>query len=169
LKPIVKSQETLHKAPHKVFSTSLTTYYASIIIPLLLAFLCILYAYKKQRYVPYFTQIILLISAIVGAIISYLWFCSHHPIVDNNMNILWCNPFNVILAIILFLKKKSLRTMKLVFAIVNIVLCTAFIITLIANIQHTTPQILSIWFLIITINGTIAKTYKAQIKHRHHK
>ena len=169
LKPIVKSQETLHKAPRKVFSTSLTTYYASIIIPLLLAFLCILYAYKKQRYVPYFTQIILLISAIVGAIISYLWFCSHHPIVDNNMNILWCNPFNVILAIILFLKKKSLRTMKLVFAIVNIVLCAAFIITLIANIQHTTPQILSIWFLIITINGTIAKTYKAQIKHRHHK
>ena len=73
------------------------------------------------------------------------------------------------LAIILFLKKKSLRTVKLVFAIVNIVLCAAFIITLIANIQHTTPQILSIWFLIITINGTIAKTYKAQIKHRHHK
>lgn len=169
LTPIVKSQEMMHKAPRKIFSTPATTYYGSIVIPILLALLCILYVYKKKRYVPYFTQLILFVSAIVGMIISYLWFCSHHPIVNNNMNILWCNPLNIILAILLFIRTKSLRIVKFIFAIVNIVLCLVFIITLITNVQQSTPQILSMWGLILTINSTIVETYKSKIKRHHQK
>jgi uncharacterized membrane protein len=135
----------------------------------LLALLCVVYTYKKRRYVPYFTQFVLLVSSIVGLIISYLWFCSHHPIVDNNMNILWCNPLNIILAILLFIKTRRLRIVKFIFAIVNIVLCVMFIITLITGVQHSTPQILSMWLLMLTINSTIIETYKSKIKSRHHK
>lgn len=169
LEPIVKSQEIMHKAPRKIFETPKSTYYGSIAIPILLALLCVVYTYKKRRYVPYFTQFVLLVSSIVGLIISYLWFCSHHPIVDNNMNILWCNPLNIILAILLFIKTRRLRIVKFIFAIVNIVLCVVFIITLITGVQHSTPQILSMWLLMLTINSTIIETYKSKIKSRHHK
>ena len=89
LKPIVKGQEVMHNAKRKNFEVSQFVYYISIILPLLLVALCGFYTYKKKRYVPYFTQIMLLASGLVGIVICYLWFCSHHPLVDNNINILW--------------------------------------------------------------------------------
>ena len=163
--PIVKQQEVMHNAEHKNFEVSQFSYYISIITPLLLALLCGLYTYKKKRYVPYFTQLMLLVSGLVGIIISYLWGFSHHPLVDNNMNILWCNPLNIILTILLFIHhRKSLRTIKFVLSTISIILSILFLTTLIINLQNTTLQILSLWILILTINSTIVYTYKRKGK-----
>ena len=163
--PIVKQQEVMHNAVHKNFEVSQFSYYISIITPLLLALLCGLYTYKKKRYVPYFTQLMLLVSGLVGIIISYLWGFSHHPLVDNNMNILWCNPLNIILTILLFIHhRKSLRTIKFALSTISIILSILFLTTLIINLQNTTLQILSLWILILTINSTIVYTYKRKGK-----
>ena len=163
--PIVLTQEVIHRAPYKEFQVSDLTFYTWIIIPLVLALICIIYTFKKKRYLPYISQIILFISGLIGIIISYLWFFSQHPIVDNNMNILWCNPLNLILAILLFIRRKPIiRTIKIILSSLSLILCIIFLITLITNIQTSTPQILSIWALILIINTTIVHTYKSKLK-----
>lgn len=163
-KPIVTQIETMNCAPTKSFEISKFTYYFAIIIPIIVALFFIAYTFKKRRYIPYFTQLILIISALIGFIIGYLWFFSHHPIVNNNMNILWCNPLNIILAILLFIHKKSLRSVKAILSLFSLVLCIIFPIILILEIQTTTPQILSLWVLMTIINYTITYTYKRKIK-----
>ena len=163
-KPIITQTETMNCAPTKSFEISNFTYYCAIIIPIIVALFFIIYTSKKRRYIPYFTQLILIISALIGLIIGYLWFFSHHPIVSNNMNILWCNPLNIILAILLFIHKKSLRIVKAILSLFSLVLCIIFPIILILEIQTTTPQILSLWVLMTIINYTITYTYKRKIK-----
>lgn len=169
LNPIVKTQKVMHCAEHKKFVVSQFAYYISIIIPLLLALICGLYTYKKKRYVPYFTHLVLFVSGLIGLVISYLWFFSHHPLVDNNMNILWCNPLNIILAILLFIHKKSLRITKFILSIISLILSIIFLISLILNIQSTSTQIFSIWVFILTIYCTIVYTYKHKGKKSLHK
>ena len=164
-KPVVLTQEVMHRAPHKEFQVSDLTFYSWIIIPLILALICVAYTFKKKRYLPYLTQIILFASGIIGIIISYLWFCSHHPLVNNNINFLWCNPLNLILAILLFIRRKPVvRTIKIILSTISMILCIIFLIALIANIQTTTPQIFSIWVLILIINTTIVHTYQSKFK-----
>lgn len=164
-KPVVLTQEVMHRAPHKEFQVSDLTFYSWIIIPLILALICVAYTFKKKRYLPYLTQIILFASGIIGIIISYLWFCSHHPLVNNNINLLWCNPLNLILAILLFIRRKPVvRTIKIILSTISMILCIIFLIALIANIQTTTPQIFSIWVLILVINTTIVYTYQSKFK-----
>lgn len=162
LRPIIKGKEVMHKAEPKNFEVSQFTYYISIILPLVLSLLCWLYSYKKKYYVPYFTQLMLLASGLVGIVISYLWFFSHHPLVSDNMNLLWCNPLNIILAILLFIHRKSLRVTKFVLAFISFILSALFLVTL--NLQNTTIQIFSIWVLMLTINHTIMYTYKVEIE-----
>ncbi len=163
--PIVLFQEVIHRAPHKDFQISNLIFYSWIVIPLILALLCITYTFKKKRYLPYLTQLILFVSGLIGIVISYLWFFSHHPLVNDNMNLLWCNPLNIILAILLFVPKKTIiRTIKLVLSTLSLALCVAFLIALVVDIQSTTPQLFSIWVLILTINATIVYTYKSKYK-----
>ncbi len=169
-KPIVLTQETIYRAPHKEFQINNLTFYSWIIIPLIFALICIIYTFKKKRYLPYLSQLILFISGLVGIIISYLWFCSHHPLVNNNVNILWCNPLNLILAILLFVRRKPIiRTIKIILSSISLILCIAFLIILIADIQTSTPQIFSAWVLILIINATIIYTYKSKIKELFHR
>jgi hypothetical protein len=163
-KPIVLQQETMFNAPHKNFQTGNLTFYLWIIIPLILSAICATYVLKKKRYIPYLTQFVLLITGIVGIIISYLWFFSQHPIVNNNANILWCNPLNIALAVMLFIHKRSLRTAKTILTILSLVLNVVFLVLLILEVQSTTLQILAIWILVLTINATILYTYKKKLK-----
>ena len=169
-KPIVLTQEVMHRAPYKNFEVSNWLFYGLVIIPLLLAIICIIYTFKKKHYLPYLSQLMLFATGFIGIVISYLWFCSHHPLVDNNLNILWCNPFNVIFAILLFIHKKPIiHTIKVVLSTLSLILCITFLVTLIADIQTTTPQIFAIWVLILVINTTIVYTYRYKIKALLHK
>ena len=154
----------MFNASHKNFQTGNLTFYLWIIIPLILSAICATYVLKKKRYIPYLTQFVLLITGIVGIIISYLWFFSQHPIVNNNANILWCNPLNIALAIMLFIHKRSLRTAKTILTILSLVLNVVFLVLLILEVQSTTLQILAIWILVLTINATILYTYKKKLK-----
>lgn len=161
---IVKNQEVMHKAERKDYSVSKFMSFISIIIPLILAFICGLYTFKKKRYLPYFTQLILFVSGLVGIVICYLWFFSHHPLVNNNINILWCNPLNILLSILLFIHHKSLRLTKLVISTLLLLLSHIFLLFLIINVQSTTSQIFSIWILMLTVDLTIVHTYKYKFK-----
>lgn len=169
-KPIVLTQSEMHHAPHKNFQTSNLAFYSWIIIPLILTFICITYTHKKRRYLPYLSQIILFVSGLIGIIICYLWFFSHHPLVNDNMNLLWCSPLNIILAILLFIHKKPVvRTIKVALSALSLISCIAFLIILITDMQTSTPQIFSIWALVVVINATIIYTYRYKFKKLRYK
>ena len=169
LTPIVKDQVVMHKAETKVLNANPFVFWLSIIIPLILALVCIFYSAKHQRYLPIFTQLMLFISGLVGVVIFYLGFFSHHPLVSDNMNLLWCNPLNIILAILLLIRHKSLRNIKFYLSLITYILSLSFIIVLCFSIQETTIQIFSIWILMSAIYRTIVKTYNYKVKNKLHK
>lgn len=59
---------------------------------------------KRRRNTKIFDCILYIITGLVGWIVFYLSFISIHPIVDINFNLLWLNPFNVVLAFLIYLR-----------------------------------------------------------------
>lgn len=168
--PVVKNLEIIHRASFKEFiSTNLFSYGFTIIL-LILTSICILYTYRKKRYLPYFSQFILFISGLIGIIICYLWFFSDHPLVNNNMNILWCNPLNLVLAILLFIRHNViLRKIKIILSIFSVLSSFTYIIMLILSVQNITIHIFSLWVLVFITTLSVLYTYRNKISILSHK
>jgi hypothetical protein len=95
-------------------------YWVILLIPIVITTLSLFYTCRKKRYIPFITHCVLIISGMVGLVIGFLWFMSQHPLVNNNINLLWCNPLNIILAILLPIHAKSLRMTKIVLSSISI-------------------------------------------------
>lgn len=52
-----------------------------------------------------FDMVILAISGIGGLIAFYLMFFSVHPLVKSNLNLLWLNPLNLVVAVLIWFKR----------------------------------------------------------------
>ena len=73
---------------------------------LLLAILLVtIYEYRKKKYFKFIDSLLLIITGLAGIIIFFLMFFSIHPLVKMNVNVLWCNPFNIVLGILLWFRK----------------------------------------------------------------
>ena len=73
---------------------------------LLLAVLLVtIYEYRKKKYFKFIDSLLLIITGLAGIIIFFLMFFSIHPLVKMNVNVLWCNPFNIVLGILLWFRK----------------------------------------------------------------
>ena len=59
---------------------------------------------------------------LIGCLVFFLAFISEHPCTNPNYNLLWCNPFQLIFAVLVSLKK--LRKVMYYYQIVNISLLT---------------------------------------------
>ena len=69
---------------------------------------------------------LILISSIIGLLISYLWFFSDHTAASQNYNILWASPLNILLFIDLFTSKKRnwiLGYLKFMFLMLILMIC----------------------------------------------
>ena len=144
----------------------------TILIPLLLIIIQILYFIFKKHYISYFTQILLIVSGVLGLIILYLSVFSIHPIVKYNYNIFWCSPLNIVLAIILF-TKRNYRTKAYLSALMfGLALSTIFIYMF--EIQIAIAP-LFFWYLCVlcsliltlqTYSFALKKSYKPRHKQR---
>lgn len=87
--------------------------------------------YIKQQYqkphTKLFDSIILITTGLAGVIILYLMLFSSHPLVQNNLNILWLNPLNIFLGIIMWFPR--FRTPVFFYEIVNIFLLVGGLIS----------------------------------------
>ena len=134
----------------------------TIFIPLLIILIEVLYFILKKHYLPYLSQIILIISGLLGIIIFYLSVISIHPIVKFNYNILWCSPLNIILGIILLLKKNYrikayASTLMLGFSITTVFL-------LIFEVQTITFPLFCWYLCILSILILSIQTYSFALK-----
>lgn len=87
--------------------------------------------YKKHNKI--FDSILLFITGIAGVIAFYLMVFSTHPLVASNLNILWINPLNMIVAFLIWIK--PLRKILFVCGILNLGLLAATLITFSLSIQ----------------------------------
>ena len=56
------------------------------------------------RFKP-FDTVILAVSGVGGLIVFYLMFFSVHPLVKSNLNLLWLNPLNLVVAVLIWFKQ----------------------------------------------------------------
>jgi len=67
-----------------------------------------------------FDSILLIITGLCGVLICYMMLFSSHPLVKSNLNVLWLNPLNIILGIVMWFPK--LRTPVFFYEILNVLL-----------------------------------------------
>lgn len=88
--------------------------------------------YKKHNKV--FDSVLLFITGVAGIIVFYLMVFSTHPLVAANLNILWVNPLNLIVAFLIWVK--SLRKILFVCGILNLGLLAVALITFSLSLQN---------------------------------
>lgn len=138
-----------------------------ILLPILLVIMeCVYFAFKKH-YMPYLTQITLIFSGLLGLIIFYLSVFSIHPIVQYNYNILWCSPLNLLLGIILFLKKRY--TLKIISTIIMFCSALSTIIILMVELQTMTTALFCWYICILIIFIITIQTYSFALKNIYRK
>ncbi len=100
---------------------------------LILGVLITLLDIKYKKHNKFFDSILLFITGIAGVIAFYLMVFSTHPLVASNLNILWINPLNMIVAFLIWIK--PLRKILFVCGILNLGLLAATLITFSLSIQ----------------------------------
>ena len=162
---IVVNTEILHQAEFKPLHINTMAYNTFTIIATILILICIVFYMLKKRYMPVLTQLILIVSGLVGIIIAYLWFCSHHPLVSNNYNILWCNPLNLIFGILLFTRRTFMPKAKMIIAIALHLISILFLLVIIFDLQNINASVPMLWLMTAYALSTVAFTYKNQLKN----
>jgi hypothetical protein len=104
----------------------------SIILLILGTLLTIWDLYKDQHYKP-FDSVLYILTGFGGIILSYLALFSVHPLVKLNLNILWMNPVNLVLGILMWFPK--LRTPIFFYEILNILLLIGGLIAFALSVQ----------------------------------
>ncbi|MEI8085521.1 MAG: DUF4105 domain-containing protein [Paludibacter sp.] len=74
---------------------------------------------RRRQYKPFDTGILIL-TGLGGLIIFYLMVFSSHPLVKYNLNLLWLNPLNLVVAIVLWIR--PLRAYLFAYQFLNIAL-----------------------------------------------
>jgi hypothetical protein len=88
---------------------------------------------EGKRHFKMFDTFILFITGLGGVIAFYLMFFSLHPLVRSNLNLLWLNPLNIILAFSIWIK--PLRTTLFYYQLVNILLLLGALIVFAISLQ----------------------------------
>lgn len=71
---------------------------------LILGTLLTFWEIRRGRHVRVFDAILLTVNGIAGLIVFYLMFFSTHPLVNDNYTLLWLHPFNLLVAVLMWVK-----------------------------------------------------------------
>jgi len=88
---------------------------------------------ERKRHFKFFDTVLLVITGIGGLIAFYLMFFSLHPLVRSNLNLLWLNPLNLVVA--LFIWIKPMRVPLFYYQIFNILLLLAALFAFAISVQ----------------------------------
>ena len=100
-KLLLESQENVEEPVFNLTSPMFVLFFISIFI-ILVTFR----DYKNNKQTKLLDILLILITTMIGLLISYLWFFSDHTAASQNYNILWASPLNILLFIDLFARKK---------------------------------------------------------------
>lgn len=141
LRPLIKSETILIAKKENPEKSGLfqEPVFATLLI-LIVGVIITIYEFRKKRNLKIFDSLLMLVTGLAGVIIFYLMFFSIHPLVKMNVNLLWCNPLNIILGVMIWNKK--LKTLVIAWQFVNMIL---FLTVLVAG--AISIQILNVAFI----------------------
>ena len=111
----------INKTPEskKIANFEITPVTFSIIL-LIFGLMLSIWDYFRHHHSKIFDSILLIITGLAGLLITYMMLFSTHPLVQQNLNILWLNPLNIVLGVLIWFPK--LRTPVFFYGIFNILL-----------------------------------------------
>ena len=90
---------------------------------------------SRKRHLKAFDSAMQIITGLGGVVIFFLMFFSTHPLVKWNLNILWLNPLNILLGILIWIKSTRLRRVLFFYQIFNIVLLVSTLFAFALSVQ----------------------------------
>ncbi len=99
---------------------------------------------QKHRSSQWLNVLIFLLTTVMGALITFLWFFTEHTVTGPNWHILWANPLHLLLIFPFF---KSIRFMQ----IIKVILVLPILITLLLFPfipQYMPPALWPFWFIL---------------------
>jgi hypothetical protein len=111
---------------------------------------------KWQRINWWFDRLLFGLVGVLGIIIAFQWFGSDHAVMANNYNILWANPFHLIIAVLISIKSLG-KYLKYYFGF-NVVLTLLLMV-----LWFVLPQTLPL--PILPLVGAIALRSAVMYKH----
>lgn len=86
-----------------------------------------------------FDFVLFMVTGIAGLVLFLFMFFSEHPLVDKNLNLLWLNPLNIIVALLIWSKKS--RSLLFYYNIVYMLMMIVYFIVTV-SLTHTTLLLL---------------------------
>lgn len=114
---------------------------------------------KKQKKIKGVDFALLFITGLVGIILLYMWVGTEHTPTKWNLNILWALPTNIILAFMIFNKKRDLFVKKYLFVITILNIILAITMWFLLPQQYDTATFPIILILILRFGGYLIKPY----------
>ena len=135
-RPLIKSEKVLvQKNPEPDVIPSFVEKPAFAMLVVLLVGLILTYIeFIKKKNWKIIDSSLLILTGIVGLMVFFMMFFSVHPLVKSNFNILWVNPVNIFVGIILWSKKCNKTAFY--FQIANVMLFVGAFVVFLFSIQH---------------------------------
>jgi len=124
--PLVPMKEELLPTDYELSNDSVMTpvvvFFAFLVLHLIMGFLFI----KRGNLFQFTDRILLFVTGIIGLLVVFLWFFTDHTATAWNLNILWANPINLILA---FAAERKLIGWKRKYLTVYFIILTLTLVT----------------------------------------
>lgn len=127
----------------------------------LLGILSLLIEYRVAHYKPVIDSLTLIITGAAGWLITYLMFFSVHPLVHHNFNLLWLNPINLIVGLLIWVK--PLRKAIYYYSFFNLGLLLLALLVLVLSVQEMNTATYPIIALLIIRNAR----WSVRTKHKY--
>lgn len=122
---------------------------------------------RRRRHLKFFDSVLLIFTGVCGIIVFFLMVFSAHPLVRFNLNLLWLNPLNIILGILIWIKSTELRRILFFYQIFNIALLIGALFAFALSIQSfNVTSFPIIVLLIMRCTRWFAYTKRKLYKHR---
>lgn len=158
-KPIVKSHSTLVQKEPEVLKETFILFRPFPICCILFIIGIILFIVRHSLRIPsrIFDTILFVIAGLIGCILFYLMFFSVHPLVKNNLNILWLNPLFLVVAVTQWFK--PLRTTTFVLQVINSILLIIVLVCFTVSLQFANIAFIPLILLLLFRAGICIRRF----------
>ena len=133
--------------------------------------------HKRYHYKKILAEIILWVLFLLSLLILFLEFFTTHPLVEYNLNILWCSPLAGVLAVVLLLRRR--KNLKCAVALATFLCSFSYVFVLANDVQAASWPLLCWWLMVSVCELLIVlsylhhfartiKVYHKNSKKRHH-
>lgn len=109
-------------------------------------FLTLLKERKRNKIYRIFDSALYLFTGVTGLLILIFSFFSEHPFVSNNLHLLWLNPFNIVVALMVW--NRSARKILFVYNILYLLMIATYVVVTVFFVHSVIPALIPLMALV---------------------